>query len=287
MAERVARLVAMAVAILGVLLLIGAAMNGNVRPDADAYYHAAERLRDGQALYGGPRGDETEIYRYAPWFAFAWVPLTYFGYDLAMTIWRLSLLFATLVAVWPLVRRPTPASMTLTVLFGGLLVSNLPAANATPLIVGMLAAGLRSRVGPVILGLAGSLKVFPLIFVAGYIAERRWLAAAVAIGVASMLWLNILAFDILVYTQIGGPSFYVGGTSLFSVSPLMWVAVTGAFVLLLLRLIVVRSSWSWLAAAAFIPVSVPRVWLPDAAYLLAGLDAQFASGEASEEGSES
>jgi hypothetical protein len=275
MVERVARLVAMAVAILGVLLLIGAAMNGNVQPDADAYYHAAERLRAGQALYGGPRGDETEIYRYAPWFAFAWVPLTYFGYDVALLIWRASLLFATLVAVWPLIRRPTPASVTLAVLLGGLLVSNLPAANVTPLIVGMLAAGLRTRVGPVILGLAASLKLFPIVFVAGYMAERRWLAAAVAIGVMSMLWLNILAFDILLYTQIGGPSFYVGGVSLYAVSPLIWVAVAGTFALLILRLIVTRSPWTWLAAAAFIPVAVPRVWLPDAGYLLAGADVQI------------
>lgn len=272
MLERVARMVALAVAILGVLLLIGAALSGNVQPDADAYYHAAERLRAGQDLYGGPRGDETEIYRYAPWFAFAWVPLTYFGYDGAMLIWRGSLLFATLVAIWPLVRRPTPASVTLAVLLGGLLISNLPAANATPMIVGMLVAGLGSRVGPVILGLAGSLKVFPLIFVAGYLAERRWLAAAVAIGVSSMLWLNILAFDVLVYTQIGGPSFYVGGVSLFSVSPLMWLALAGTLMLLILRLIAARSRWTWIASAAFIPAAVPRVWLPDVAYLLVGIE---------------
>lgn len=93
------------------------------------------------------------------------------------------------------------------------------------MIVGTLVAGLRSRVGPVILGLAGSLKLFPLILVAGYLAERRWLAASVAIGVTSVLWLNILAFDFLLYRQIGGPSFYVGGVSLFGVSPLLWLPV--------------------------------------------------------------
>ena len=104
--------------------------------------------------------------------------------------------------------------------------------------------------GPVILGLAGSLKLFPLVFVAGYLSERRWLAAAVAIGVASMLWLNILAFDVLLYTQIGGPSFYVGGISIYSVSPLMWVGVAGTLGLLLLSLVARRSPWAWLASAA-------------------------------------
>lgn len=270
MIVRYAPLVAMTAAVLGVLLLIGAALSADVQPDADAYWLAAQRLRDGEALYGGSRADETEIYRYAPWFAFAWVPLTFFDKEVAFLLWRATLVLATVFAVRPLLRRPTPASLTLSVLMGGLLLSNLPAANATPLIVGMLVAGLRTNVGPVILGLAASLKLFPLILVAGYVAERRWLAAAVSIGVASMLWLNILAFDVLVYTQIGGPSFYVGGVSLFGVSPLLWLAVAGSVALLLARLVIARSRWAWVAASAAIPAVVPRVWLPDAAYILVG-----------------
>ena len=269
--ERVARLIALAAAVMGAVLLIGAAWSVDVHPDAEAYWLAANRLRDGLALYGGPQGDETEIYRYAPWFAFAWVPLTYLSHDAALALWRAMLLAASFAAVWPLVRRPSPASVTLAVLMGGLLISHLPAANATPLMVGMLVVGVRSRVGPILLGLAGSLKVFPLLLVAGYVAERRWLYAAVAIAVSSMLWLNILAFDVLLYTQIGGPTFYVGGVSLYGVSPLIWLpiaAVTGGVVT---ALAVRRSPWTWLAAGAAIPLAVPRVWLPDASYLLVGL----------------
>jgi hypothetical protein len=269
--EHAARLIALAVAVMGSVLLIGAGWSVDVHPDAEAYWLAAHRLRDGLALYGGPRGDETEIYRYAPWFAFAWVPLTYLGHDAAFTLWRVMLLAASLAAVWPLVRRPSPASVTLAVLMGGLLISHLPAANATPLMVGMLVVGVRSRVGPIFLGLAGSLKVFPLLLVAGYVAERRWLYAAVAIAVSSMLWLNILAFDVLLYTQIGGPSFYVGGLSLLSVSPLLWLPVAAAAGGTVVALAVRRSPWTWLAAGAAIPMAVPRVWLPDASYLLVGL----------------
>lgn len=271
MIARVAPVVALGVAILGVIVMFGATSSVTVHPDADAYWLAAQRLRDGQALYGGPRGDETQIYRYAPWFAFAWVPLTYFGKETAFLLWRLTLVVSTVAAVWPLLRRPTRASVTLAVLLGGLLLSNLPAANATPLIVAMLVAGLRTSVGPVLLGLAGSLKLFPLLLVGGYVAERRWLAAAVSIGVASMLWLNILAFDILVYTQIGGPSFYVGGVSLFGVSPLIWAAEAVTLTLVVLRLIIRRSPWAWLGVSVLIPAAVPRVWLPDAAYILAAV----------------
>jgi hypothetical protein len=268
--ERWVRLFALAVAVLGVLLLIGAAFSVNVRPDAEAYWLAAQRLREGLPLYGGPRGDETEIYRYAPWFAYAWVPLTYLGHDAAFAVWRGILLVASLGAIWPLLRRRTVASMTLAVLFGGLLVSALPPANATPLMVGALVLGLRTRIGPILLGLAGSLKVFPLLFVSGYLAERRWMHAAVAICLAAILWVHIFAFDVRLFAQIGGPSFYVGGVSLIGVSPLLWLPVAIACLLAAVVLAVRTSPWIWLAAGAAIPLAVPRVWLPDAAYLLPG-----------------
>ena len=271
MIERAARLIAITAAVLGVIVLIGAAVSSHVQPDADAYWHAAQRLRDGQALYGGPRGDETEIYRYAPWFAFAWVPLTYLGQDAAFVVWRGILLASTLVAVWPLLRRPSPASITLTILVGGLLVSNLPAANVTPLIVGALVAGVRSRAGPLLLGLAGSLKLFPLVLLAGFVAERRWLAAVVATVVTAVLWLTVLAFDMPLYLQMGSPTFYVGGISLFAVSPLLWLPVAVAAAVIVLALAFRGSPWTWLAAGAAIPLAVPRVWLPDAAYVLVGL----------------
>ena len=117
--ERWIRLFALAVAVLGVLLLIGAAFSVKVRPDAEAYWLAAQRLRGGLPLYGGPRGDETQIYRYAPWFAYAWLPLTYLAHDAAFAVWRGILLAASLGGIWPLLRRPTLASVTLAVLFGG------------------------------------------------------------------------------------------------------------------------------------------------------------------------
>jgi hypothetical protein len=271
MIERAARLIAITAAVLGVIVLIGAAVSSQVQPDADAYWHAAQRLRDGQALYGGPHGDETEIYRYAPWFAFAWVPLTYLGQDAAYVVWRGILLASTLVAVWPLLRRPSAASITLTILVGGLLVSNLPAANVTPLIVGALVAGVRTRAGPLLLGLAGSLKLFPLALLVGYVAERRWLAAVVATVVTAVLWLTVLAFDLPLYLQMGSPTFYVGGISLFAVSPLLWLPVAVVAAAIVLALAFRGSSWTWLAAGAAIPLAVPRVWLPDAAYVLVGL----------------
>ena len=54
MIERAARLIAITAAVLGVIVLIGAALSSNVQPDADAYWHAALRLRDGAGALRWP-----------------------------------------------------------------------------------------------------------------------------------------------------------------------------------------------------------------------------------------
>lgn len=269
MPERIARLVAIAVATLGAVLLIGAGFTPHVTPDADAYWHAAQRLRDGLPLYAAASGDETQIYRYAPWFAFAWVPLTYLSQANAYLVWRSLLLLAAAASVWPMLRRPTPASLTLALLMGSLLVSNLPAGNVTTLMIGALVVTLPTRAGPVVVGLAASLKVFPLLLVAGFIAERRWRDAAVAVGVAGVLWLHVLAFGLSSYpSSINGGSFYLGGTSLYSLAPALWLAAAVVLFAVIAILAARRSPWTWLISGAAIPTAVPRVWLPDAAYLL-------------------
>lgn len=269
MRERIARLVAIAVAALGAVLLIGAGFTPHVSPDADAYWHAAQRLREGLPLYAAAGGDETQIYRYAPWFAYGWVPLTYLSQANAYLVWRGILLLAAAASVWPMLRRPTPASLTLALLMGSLLVSNLPAGNVTTLMVGALVVGLRTRAGPIVIGLAASLKVFPLLLVAGYVAERRWRDAAIAVGVAGVLWLHVLSFGLSTYpTSVNGGSFYVGGTSLYSLAPVAWLGAAGAVLAVIAVLAARRSPWTWLVSGAAIPTVVPRVWLPDAAYLL-------------------
>ena len=262
MVERASRLIALTVAAIGVVLLVGAGWIPGIHPDADAYWLAAMRIRDGAALYlpAGSYSSEIEIYRYAPWFAYAWVPLTWLPQEVAYTIWRGLLVGGAVATVLPVLRRPSPAGIVLAILTFGLLISNVPAANVTALIVGGLSLALPTRAGPVVLGLAGSLKVFPLLLVAGYIAERRWRDAIVALGVASVLWANMLLFDVSTY-----PTTF-GGVSLFGVSAAIWPMVAGAMVALLAWLAWRRSRWTWLAAAAAIPVVVPRVWLPDAAY---------------------
>jgi hypothetical protein len=262
-AERLARLAALATVGLGVVVLIGAGWIPGVKPDADAYWLAAQRLRESEPLYlpASAYADEIDIYRYAPWFAYAWVPMTYLPQDVAYAIWRGLLVAGAVAAVLPLLRRVTPASLTLSLLVFSLLISNVPAANVTALMVGALALLLPGRAGPVALGIAGSLKVYPLLLVAGYVAERRWRDVFVAVGVAAVLWGHILVFD------VGSYPMEFGGVGLFRLAPIAW-AMVGVGLLAVIGWLAWRGSrWTWLAAAAAIPLTVPRIWLPDAAYV--------------------
>jgi len=55
--------------------------------DGGAYYDAASRLTHGQPLYPPINPEAHEVYRYAPWFAVAWIPLTALPRDFALHAW--------------------------------------------------------------------------------------------------------------------------------------------------------------------------------------------------------
>src|SRR5688500_20166301 len=58
--------------------------------DADAYWNAAHRLRSGEPLYIGG-GAEPWTYRYAPWFAWVWVPRSFLPHTVVMSFWAVLL----------------------------------------------------------------------------------------------------------------------------------------------------------------------------------------------------
>lgn len=76
--ERVARPAVMAIALAFALSTIWVTLRAHwAGGDMGAYWEAAIRLREGQPLYV-PHADvnAVNVYRYAPWFAWAWIPLT-------------------------------------------------------------------------------------------------------------------------------------------------------------------------------------------------------------------
>ena len=67
--------------------LITYALARPVGVDVAAYWNAAERLRNGETLYAAGAANASDLYRYAPWFAFAWIPLTYLPFEAVVSAW--------------------------------------------------------------------------------------------------------------------------------------------------------------------------------------------------------
>src|SRR5207248_1690343 len=76
-----------------------------VRQVMDAYWNAAMRLRAGQPLYAPGLPTDSDLYRYAPWFAYAWVPLTYLPKGAVLVAWMGICLAAAIASVAPLLWR--------------------------------------------------------------------------------------------------------------------------------------------------------------------------------------
>jgi hypothetical protein len=161
--------------------------------DVHAYLNAAQRLLDGAPLYiTAP--DPTDLYLYAPWFAFAWIPFTLLPTLGVEFVWAAVLLAATVAAVMPL--RHSWAGIALALLLGGLLYRTAGWGNVQPLLVAVLVYAVPTRAGPWAIGVAGSLKPLSLLLLGVHAWRREWRAVGIGLGVAAILWLPIVFFDL-------------------------------------------------------------------------------------------
>ena len=260
---RVARTVALAVVIgIGLFNLYQAAANWTLS-DGSAYWNAALRLREGLPLYPPLTNvDASEVYRYAPWFAWATVPITWLPVQVAGALWSAVLLAASAAAVVPLARA---RAWILVALFAPILVGISAGGNIQPLLVAALVWGVERPRGPLWIGLAASLKIFPILFVVVYLGRREWARAMLAVAVAAALWAPALLYDLRNYPSGAGQA-----ASLLALPPL-WAFVLGAGVILTLRL--ARTDFAWLAAATNVVVSLPRIFVYDVSFLVVGMAA--------------
>ena len=164
--------------------------------DIHAYLGAGQRLLEGGPLYV-TASDPSDLYLYAPWFAFLWAPLTRLP-GLSVEIgWAIVLIVATVVALLPF--RRSLAGVALALLLGGLLFRTAGWGNVQPLMVAALVYALPTRAGPWAVGLSASLKPWPLLAVGVYAWRREWMAVGISLAVAAVLWLPLLLFDISTY----------------------------------------------------------------------------------------
>lgn len=110
------------------ILVIYVLMSAGVRwtypaADAEAYWLAATNLRAGNAIYA-ECPDCADTYRYAPWFAFTWVPLTFLPKTAVMVTWVAAMIAVTLLSLYPLAQDWRPEGLVVGVIIGTQLLYN-------------------------------------------------------------------------------------------------------------------------------------------------------------------
>jgi hypothetical protein len=249
-------------------------INGFTLADAQAYRMAADRLREGQALYPAVVDPgAASVFRYAPWFAVAWIPIASLPTALGDTVWAAALFAASVAAVLPLARQRTLAASLGALLAAAVLAWTAARGNVHPLVMLALVRGVNRRSGPIWIALAASLKAVPILFALVYVARREWSRAAVAIGVTVLLVAPMPFLGWRPDTANVGASL-----SLWSVaSPLVWLLVAGSGLAIAWIVAQRAPRHAALASSAAAILALPRLLLYDLSYLL--VPASVAAGE--------
>jgi hypothetical protein len=236
--------------------------------DINAYWLAAERLRAGEPLYlGSLDPDSYRVFRYAPWFAWMWVPLTYLPRTLVDVLWTAGLGVASLALLVGLVRLRSTAAWALAMIMAPWLLSLVQVGNIQPFVVAALAFGISQRSGPLWIGITASLKGAPLLFSLVYLARRQWMRILLAVLVTAVFLVPFLLYDLSGYTTAPGRSYSL----YYYASPLAWAAGAAASAAVAVVLAVCQSRYVWVAAAVAVMLLAPRTHVTYATYLLVGL----------------
>ena len=260
MIAKVAELVATAILLGLSIALVTFAVTDWKLTDAEAYWNAALRLRAGEPLYPPVEDvNASDVYRYAPWFAFAAIPLTFLPKPVAGGLWSLLLIGASVLAIVPLVRA---RQLVLAAFFGSVLIGISAIGNAQPLIIAALVHGIGRRSGPVWIGITASLKVVPLFFALVYLGRRQWWRFFASVMTAALLVVPMLAFDLSNY--VTDPS----DAALLIQWPPLWASafVVGSVAPVALAC----TKFGWLAAASTAVLALPRFFMYDITFLLPG-----------------
>lgn len=225
--------------------------------DLHVYADAAERLLAGDELYGGDV-NPLNAYRYAPWFAYAFIPLALLPDPVLWVGWSILLLAGSIAALWGL--GYSFEGRVLLLAFAPILFAISAGGNVQALMVAGLAWGLSTKWGWLAVGLAASLKIVPIAFVAVFIAQRRWRQAIASAAVAGLLWLPILAFRV-------DPVTWDAGLARTLPTPVWLVQAAlaaGATLWLAWR----RSPLTTLAAGTAAVLALPRLFIYEATMLI-------------------
>lgn len=236
-------------------------------PDIGAYWNAALRLQAGEPLYPAVTdANASEVYRYAPWFAYLWIPLTHLPRSLVDGLWSAALVVSSIAVVYPAVKLRSPTVLPFAAVAGSFLILIASRGNVQPLMVAALVYGVERRSGPLWIAVCASLKATPILFVIVYLARREWGKAAVTLGLTAVLVLPMLAFGMEGYTTDPGAS-----RSLYAVSPVLFAVVGAASVVVAVYVAWRHPRYGWLAAALAVMLCLPRFFAYELTFLFVAL----------------
>jgi hypothetical protein len=232
--------------------------------DVTAYYHAAERLRDGQTLYAAGAANASDLYRYAPWFAAAWIPATYLPIEPVAAAWVGLMAAAALISTLPLLRLG-PSGWAAFAFFMPLQLQGAVWGNVQPLLVLLLMWGVNRRGGPLWVAIGASLKLVPIALALVYAGRGEWRKAGLAVVLTAILVAPMLLFDLSGYSTAPGPrQDSLAAVSLVLFVPVAVLALGAAYVL-------ARRRYGWAAGAFAMIASLPRLLSYESSFMLVGL----------------
>lgn len=236
--------------------------------DMDVYLAAARRLRDGEPLYLS--GDvAVNSFWYAPWYAAAWVPLTFLPRDVVAIGWSAILLAASALVAAKLWGEGS-RGVLLALLVGPVLFAVSAGGNVQALMLLALLYGMHRPWGPFAVAIAASMKFAPILLVVAYVARREWWRAGITMALTGLLIVPALAMGIA-----GAGIRSDAAPSLLGVSPVLYVVAVGAT---LAATFVVPRRFAVLAAATAAVLALPRLFVYDVTLVSAGA-ADRGSGE--------
>jgi hypothetical protein len=229
--------------------------------DMSAYWNAAMRLRDGLPLYQSGLPTDSDLYRYAPWFAAAWMPLTYLPRDAVLIGWSTLLVGASLATTLPLLRHGA-TGIALCALLLPIQLEGAAYGNVQPLLVFALVWGVERRSGALWIALAASLKVVPILLVLVQVGRGEYRKALVTVALTVLLVLPMLFFNLAGYSTSPGPE----QISLAGTSVVAWMVI--ALLLCGVTVALSRTRFRWLAASAAMIAALPRLLFYEFSFLL-------------------
>ena len=122
--------------------------------------------------------------------------------------WSAVLLAASVAAVVPLARRGAWVAVAF---FAPILIGISAGGNVHALLIASLVWTVERRSGPVWIGVAASLKLFPILFALTYLGRRQWWRAGATVAITAVLLAPYLLYDLTNYvTTAGGAAFWSG-----------------------------------------------------------------------------